>query len=305
MDRFESMRTFTRVVETGSISGAAEGMGIAKSAVSRRLAELEEHLGVQLMQRTTRRLNLTETGQSFYDRSVRVLADLEEAEQAVSCEHATPRGKLRVAVPMTFGLLHLTPAITDFMQQHPDVEFDLDFNDWHVDLVREGFDVAIRISKLSDSSLIARQLAPIHNIVCASPEYIKQHGAPQTPTELKQHICLAYSNIRQPGVWRYLDKNGDKKSINVPIRIHANNGDFLRMAAIAGHGIVLEPTFVLYQAIQHGELVPILTDYDWPGINAYAIYPQTRHLSKRVRVFVDFLVERFAGVPYWDQAIIS
>lgn len=178
MDRLEGMQTFVRVVEAGSISGAADRMDIAKSAVSRRVAELEERLGVQLFRRTTRRLNLTDTGRSFYERCVAILADVEEAEQAVSEAHATLRGQLRVAVPMSFGLLHLRPAIMDFACANPEVRFDLDFNDRHVDLLAEGVDVAIRIAALSDSSLIARRLAPVTSVVCASPDYLAQHGEP-------------------------------------------------------------------------------------------------------------------------------
>jgi len=301
MARLEDMETFVRVVEAGSISGAAERLGIAKSAVSRRIADLEERLGAQLFRRTTRKLNLTDTARRYYARCIHILADVQEAEQAVSDEHGTLRGRLRVAVPLSFGLLHLGPAIEAFMEQHPEVEFDLDFNDRQVDLLGEGFDVALRIADLPDSSLIARRLAPIHLIACASPTYLAEHGMPQTPEELANHHCLTYSNMVNPGVWRYIGSDGKPASVRVHSRLQANNGDFLCQAAIAGQGITRQPSFLVYKAIEQGLLVPVLCDYGWPSVNAYAVYPQTRHLSQRVRAFVDFLAARFSGVPYWDE----
>lgn len=303
MDRLESMETFIRVVEAGSISGAADRMDIAKSAVSRRIAELEERLGVQLFRRTTRRLNLTDTGRSFYERCVAIAADVEEAERAVSEAHGTLRGQLRVAVPMSFGLRHLRPAILAFARTNPEVTFDLDFNDRHVDLLAEGVDVAIRIAELSDSTLIARRLAPVASVVCASPDYLAQHGEPGTPADLVGHPCLVYGNAPDPQNWRYRGPDGAEGAVKVPVRLRANNGDFLAAAAIGGLGIARQPTFIVHEAIEQGQLVPLLTGYRWPTVYAYAVYPHTRHLSQRVRAFVDFLVERFAGVPYWDRCL--
>jgi DNA-binding transcriptional LysR family regulator len=305
LNRLEEMQTFVRVVEAGSISGAAERMNIAKSAVSRRLADLEQRLGVQLFRRTTRRMNLTDTGRSFYERCLRILADVEEAELAVSQEHAALRGKLRVAVPLSFGLLHLGPAINEFQQRHPEVEFDLDFNDRQVDLLAEGFDLGLRIAELSDSSLIARRLATIRHVVCASPDYLERHGQPRHPTELAGHACLVYSNLPDPGTWSFQDAEGRPGSVKVDVRLRANNGEFLSRAAVAGQGIIVLPSFIVYRSIERGELVPLLTEYRWDSINAYAVYPPTRHLSNRVRAFVDFLAERFAGLPYWDRCLES
>ena len=300
MARLEDMETFIRVVEAGSISGAAERMGIAKSAVSRRLSDLESRLGVQLFRRTTRRLDLTDSGRGFYERCQRILSDVDEAEEAVSQAHGTLRGRLRVAVPLSFGLLHMGPAICDFMRDHPELEVDLDMNDRQVDLIAEGFDLALRIADLEDSSLIARQLALINTVVCASPDYLARQGSPQTPEQLAEHDCLVYSNNPEPTLWRYRDPQGAAKAVRVQARLLASNGDFLHQAAVAGQGIGLQPTFIVYKSIEEGRLIPILTDYAWPGVNAYAVYPQTRHLSRRVRVFVDFLAERFSGTPYWD-----
>lgn len=303
MDRFENLQTFIKVVDFGSISGAANHLGIAKSAVSRRITELEQRLGVQLFRRTTRQLNLTDSGKSFYDRAVRILTDLEEAELAVSQQHGELAGLIKVAAPLSFGLSHLAPAITEFMKRHPKLQIDLDFNDRQVDILQEGFDLAIRISRLADSSFIARRLASIRHVVCASPEYLKRHGTPRTVRELNEHQCLCYSNVPDADVWHFIDNNKHQGQIKVSAILRANNGDFLRDAAMAGLGIILEPTFIVYEALARGQLIPLLQDYEWPVIDAYAIYPQTRHLSQRVRSLVDFLVQRFSDTPYWDKAI--
>lgn len=301
MDRFADMQMFIRVVETGSISAAAERLEVAKSAVSRRLAELESRLGAQLLHRTTRRLNLTDSGRAFFDHAQRILADLDEAEAAVSQAHTALKGRLRVALPLSFGLLHLAPLIEEFMALHPDVEFDLDFNDRQIDLMQEGFDLAIRIANLPDSSLIARRLAPVGHLLSASPAYLAKHGTPTRPEDLQHHVCLAYSNLTNPGVWPYRTPDGVAGSVQVPVKLKANNGDFLYQAALAGHGLILHPTFYLRDALRSGALVPVLTDIVWPELNAYAVYPPTRHLSSRVRALVDFLAKRFEGEPEWDQ----
>lgn len=303
MTQFYEIQTFVSVVENAGISAAADRLGIAKSAVSRRLADLEARLGAQLLHRTTRRITLTDAGRGFYERCKRVLADLEEAEQSVAQAHGALRGLLRITMPMAFGLLHVAPAITAFMTQHPHVDFELDFNDRQVDLLQDGFDLAIRIARLSDSSLIARRLAPICFAVCASPSYIALHGAPRAPEELTHHACLIYSNAQEPGVWSYTNAKGDPVPVKVGVKLKTNNGDFLRAAAIAGQGIVMLPTFYLHDAVADGRLMTLLTDVTWPTVNAYAVYPPTRHLSTRVRAFVDFLAGRFAGTPYWDHDV--
>jgi DNA-binding transcriptional LysR family regulator len=183
------------------------------------------------------------------------------------------------------------------------VHFDLDFNDRQVDILQESFDVAIRIAELEDSTLIARRLAPIHSTLIASPVYLERHGTPRTPAELEQHPCLVYTNLAEPALWSYRDKAGETFRVRVNPVLKANNGDFLRSMAAAGQGIAQQPTFICHDAIEEGKLVPVLSDYAWRSVNAYAVYPQTRHLSQRVRAFVDFLVERFAGVPYWDRCL--
>jgi DNA-binding transcriptional LysR family regulator len=305
MDRFENMRTFIRVVEAGTISAAADRLGVAKSAVSRRLKELEEHLGVELFHRTTRKMNLTDTGRAFYHQSVRILEDVLEAELATSQAHGTLKGSLKIALPSTFGLMHMGPAINEFLKAHPQIEFDLDFNDREVDLIQEGFDLAIRIANLPDSSLIARRLAPIQNVICASPSYLEQSGMPRTPDELVDHRCLVYSLLSDYEYWNLTDIEGKEIRTKIHPYLKASTGEFLRDAAAEGMGIIMVPSFIAYEEIESGTLVAILEDYNPPQIDAYAIYPQTRHLSHRVRAFVDFLVKRFEGTPYWDSCLTN
>lgn len=300
MSKFHEIQAFTQIVESGSITAAAERLDIAKSAVSRRLAELEARLGVELFHRSTRKLTLTDSGRGFYERTVRILSDLEEAEHAVCQSHHELRGPLKIAAPLTFGLLHLGPAINDFIHAHPQIQVEIDFNDRQVDVIQEGFDVAIRIARLADSSLIARCIADIGFVTCASPAYLHEHDTPATPQDLTAHRCLVYSYQDTPNVWSYRDQAGQDIEVRIQPYLEANNGDYLNSAALAGHGILHQPRFIAYEAIARGELVPILTDYAIPMVSAYAIYPPTRHLSQRVRAFVDFLVERFAGTPYWE-----
>ena len=303
MNRLENMDTFIRVVEAGSISGAADRLDVAKSAVSRRLKELEGHLGVELFHRTTRKMNLTDTGRVFYQQSVRIMDDILETELATSQAHGTLKGRLKVALPTSFGLMHLGPAINEFSIAHPHIEFDLDFNDREVDLMQEGFDLAIRIARLADSSLIARRLVSIQAVMCASPAYLERMGTPQSPDELIDHQCLVYNLIRDFEYWHLVDAQNKLNKVKIQPYLKASNGEFLRDAAVAGLGITLMPTFIVYKELERGVLVPLLTEYKRPQIDAYAIYPQTRHLSQRVRAFVDSLVKRFEETPYWDLCV--
>ena len=301
MDKFDDLQAFVAVVEAGSFTAAADRLDVAKSAVSRRVSALEERLGVQLLRRTTRRLNLTDTGQSFYEHSARILADLDEAEAAVGQEHGELRGNLRVALPMSFGLRHMSKPIAEFNRRHPRVTFDLNLNDRRIDLVEEGVDVAIRIGRLADSTLIARRLFEARTVLCASPGYLEEHGTPHTPDDLLNHDCLAYSNLPDPGRWVCKDAASERHSVNVQVVMTASSGDFLCAAAAEGLGIALQPTFIAGDQIRRGDLLPVLTDYEWPVTLAYAIYPPTRHLSYRVREFIDFIAAKFADTPSWDR----
>jgi len=300
MHQFEELQAFVAVVEAGSFTAAAERLDAAKSAVSRRVSSLEDRLGVQLLRRTTRKLNLTNTGQSFYEHSARILADLDEAEAAVQQEHGELRGTLRVALPLSFAVSHLSEPVAEFRRKHPRVNFEFDLNDRRIDLVEEGIDLALRIGHLSDSTLIARRLFDVRAVVCASREYLELNGEPETPLDLATHECLAYTNVPDPGRWNYRDADGVQHHVDVNVTLSASSGDFLREVAVQGHGVVLQPTFIACDRIGSGALVPILTDYEWPVAPAYAIYPPTRHLSYRVRAFIDFLADYFAGVPSWD-----
>ncbi len=300
MGQFEEMQNFIRVVEAGSISKAAEQLGVAKSGVSRRLVELETRLGLRLLNRTTRRSSLTEAGQAFYTGAQKLLGDVSELNAATADTDALLEGTLRLAIPLSFGLCHLSPAIDEFLGVHPELTINIDFSDRHIDLVEQGVDLAIRIADMSDSTLQARRICPIRVLLCASPAYLEQYGAPKAPEDLKKHCILQY-DIGGGPVVKLENGRGRKYVIHTRPRIVANNGDFLRDMAMAGHGVILTPSFIAWQAIAAGDLVSIMPNYCPQQLSAYAVYPQTRHLSRRARLFIDFLVERFGENPYWDQ----
>ncbi len=300
MGQLEDIQAFIRVVEAGGIGNAAEQMGIAKSAVSRRLAELEARLGVTLITRTTRTKKLTESGEQYYTRSLQILNEMTELNSIIADPECALHGTLRVSAPLSFGLKHLAPALDSFIKAHSQLILDIDFNDHQVDLIAGGFDLAFRIGELNDSNLKARKICPINFAICASPQYLAKHGTPKHPEELKHHQVLRYS-LFGSNTWTFLDKNNHKHSVATTAGIVANNGDFLSEMAVADHGILLTPTFISWEALSLGELVPILEDYKIPSLNAYAVYPQSRHLSRRTRLLIDYLVERFGNNPYWDQ----
>jgi len=303
MDRFASIEALVAVVETGSFSRAAERLGIAKSVVSRRLSLLEEQLGIRLLQRTTRSLSLTGPGQQFYQRAARILAELQEAEEAVVDAAAALRGRIRIAAPLSFGLHHLTEALTEFLCQHPAIELDLDLNDREVNLVEEGFDMAVRIGSLRDSTLVARRLGTARFATCASREYLRQHGVPQHPRELEGHVGLHYANLPLHQAWRFGSGTRETLTAIPGIRLRANNGDVLAAAAVAGLGVVSSPTFIVSDLIVSGKLETILDDYRRPPAGIYALYPPGRLMPRRVQVFADFLAERYGDLPYWDHAL--
>lgn len=302
MDRLDDMLAFIKVVDAKSFTAAADRLNLSKSVVSRRIAELENRLGARLLNRTTRKLSLTEVGQAFYERCTRILSDLDEAERAVADLHSAPRGRLRVNAPLSFGLLHLAPAVAEFMERFPAIEVDIDLNDRYVDLFDEGYDVAVRIGRLRDSSLIAKRLAPNRRVVCASPAYLEKYGTPQVPEDLTQHSCLLYTNVPTAEQWQFR-VDGEQRTVRVSGCLRANNGDILLAAAIAGHGITVTPTFMCGEALASGRLECILSEYTMSDSAVFAVYPQNRHLSPKVRAFVDFLALRFGPEPYWDAAL--
>jgi DNA-binding transcriptional LysR family regulator len=299
MNQFEDMQAFVRIVEAGSITKAAEQMNTVKSAVSRRLSELEKRLGVTLIVRTTRSQTLTENGQSYYLQCLRIIDDVAEIESNISSDHQALKGKIRVSAPLSFGLAHLAPALREFNHLHPEILFDVDFNDRKVDLVEEGFDLAIRISNLADSTLMARKITQMSLILCASSTYIEKYGLPVTPRDLKRgHVKVNYCEA--PENWSFRLHSKEELNVKVPTVLTSNNGDFLCQAAIDGLGLVFTPDFIVYKAINNGQLRPILSEYyNNIDIPAYAVYPQNKHLSQRVRALIDFLVAYYGDQPYW------
>jgi DNA-binding transcriptional LysR family regulator len=303
VDRFDNMRVFAKVVESGSFAGAAARLGISASMVTLHVKELEERLGVRLLNRTTRKVSLTETGRAYYERCTRLLADLEETEQAVSDMHAAPRGELRVNATPTFGILQLAPAIADFTTRFPAISVELMLSLRIADLIEEGFDVAVRVEELPDSSLIARQLAPCRMVVCGAPSYFEKHGKPRTPADLTAHNCLtvAGTGLSYYCAWHLTAADGTTLNISPMGNLRTNSGAVLIVSALAGHGLACLPTYLVGDALQSGRLVTVLDDYMGPPYTLRALYPHNRYLSAKVRAFVDFLAARFGQDPPWDS----
>ena len=301
MGQLEDMQVFIRVVESGGIGRAAEQLGMAKSAVSRRLSELEKRLGIQLINRTTRTSNLTEAGNNYYQQVQKVVDQVNEINSEVKDAERALTGSIRLAVPLSFGLLHLGPAIDLFVQQHPQLNIHIDFSDRQVDIIEEGFDLALRIAKLKNSSNQARKICPCRQVLVASPAYLEKAGVPRTPEDLERHQFLKYTG-NSSGQWTIIDANGKHRSPNTTASIIANNGDFLLQMARAGHGLVMVPTFIAWEALASGDLVEVLPDCSLPGLNAWFVYPRNRYLPRRVRLLIDFVTERFGDRPYWDRA---
>jgi DNA-binding transcriptional LysR family regulator len=301
-DQLEGITVFAAVVDAGGFSAAGRALRCSKAAVSTQLRRLEDRLGVRLLQRTTRRLSLTEEGRAYYQHCRRILDEARDAADALQSLDAEPRGALRVNAPMSFGKLHLGAAIADFMTRHPSISVDLVLNDRLVDLIEDGFDMAIRISRLADSSLIVRRLAPCRRVVVASPDYWARKGRPARPEDLRRHEALIYDYQAEADAWTFKDnESGARISVPVKGRYRANNGEVLLDAATRGLGVVLSPTFFFGDVLKSGALETALTDYEDDPLAVYAVYPHRRHLATRVRAFVDFLAERFGDRPYWDD----
>jgi DNA-binding transcriptional LysR family regulator len=302
MNKFESMTAFVNVVETGGFAAAARQLGMTRSAVNKSVIQLENELGVQLLQRTTRRVSPTDSGLAFYDRCVNILAAVEEAEIAVSQIHQEPKGSLRINAPMTFGILHLSGAIAQFMQQYPDVQVQLTLNDRYIDPIEEGFDVTIRISASQDfPGLIAHCLTDSAQVVCASPSYLKHHGNPSHPADLARHACLSYGHLATRDQWLFWENfTRHDKAIAVSIQsvLCSNNGDVLRQAAISGVGIAMLPSFIVGQDIQRDRLIQLLPTYHTTQLSIMVLYPPNRHLSTKVQVLTEFLQSYFSSMRF-------
>lgn len=295
MDLFRAVQVFSQVVESGGFSRAAERLGLSTTATSRQVSELESHLQTRLLNRTTRRLSLTESGQAFYGRAVQLLHDLREAEQEASRSAVTPQGTLRLTTAVTFGTRHVAPIIGDFMDRHPGVRFDVHLSDRMVDVVEEGFDLAIRVGGTGSENLVARKLGETRLMPCASREYLQRHGTPGTPQELSRHNCFTYEYAGPRSQWRFVGPDGREHAVRVAGSMHSNSGDLNAALARQGTGIAFEPDFLVGDDLAAGRLVALLPGYVAVPAPIYALYPTRRHLSAKVRLFVEYLVERFAA----------
>lgn len=297
MDRTLEMSVFTSVVEAGSFVGAVDGLRMSKAAVSRYVDSLEQRLGVRLLQRTTRRLSLTDEGRMFYQRSKELLAALDDAEAEVTSRNQDPSGVIRINVPLTFGVEHLAPLWGRFMDAYPQVDLDITLNDRVVDLVDEGYDLAVRIGAMPDSTLVGRQLATTRMLLCATPAYLANHGTPTHPKELTLHRVLAYTNWSGRDEWQFTGPEG-AVSVKTRARVYSNNGDTCRTIALSDGGITLQPSFMLDNDLRAGRLIELMPNYRSVELGIYAVYPTRKQLSLKVRRLIDFLVEAFADVSW-------
>jgi DNA-binding transcriptional LysR family regulator len=301
MQNLTDIAIFVKVVELSSFTAAAEALDMSQPVVSKSVTRLEEKLGARLLNRTTRRLSLTEAGSELYRRSVKALEEIENAELEVARFQTEPRGTLKVSAPMSFSILHLGATIQPFMERNPGVTIELSLDDRQVDLVEEGFDVAIRIGRLQESSLVARKITPCRQVICASPAYLKKHGKPEAPEDLLEHNVIVYSFLSNAREWRLTDGGGELHVVPIKGSIHSNNGLVNRAAAVAGAGIVMLPTFYIGDQLRSGELKPILCQFKPVEIALYAVYPERRNLTPKVRAFVDFLAATFGPEPPWEK----
>ncbi|HUJ74021.1 MAG TPA: LysR family transcriptional regulator [bacterium] len=300
MNSLGDIALFIKVVESKSFTAAAPELGMTPSAVSKRISRLEDRLGAQLLNRTTRRIGLTEEGAAFYERTARIMTEVEEAESAVSSLRKGPRGLLRVSVPVILGQMHFAPAVPGFLRQYPDLQLELIFNDRYVDLIEEGMDLAVRIDRLPDSSLVARRLAPNRRVVCGSPAYFEQHGVPATPHDLVHHNCLTYAAQYPHKEW-FFDTGKGRHAVQVKGNFQTNNAEALRAAALGGLGLALLPTFIVGADLQKGLLLPVLQRHVSSDTAIFAVYPQHRHQSPKVRAFVDYMTAHLGPHPSWDR----
>lgn len=297
MSKIQEMSSFVAVVDAGSFVGAAQATGVSKAAVSRHVGELEKRLGVRLLQRTTRRLSLTEEGRLFFERAKELLESIDEAESQLTSRSGEASGLLRVNAPLTFGALHLAPLWAPFADAHPKVSLDITLSDRIVDVVEEGYDLAIRITSIADSTLITRKLASTRMVLCASPVYLERHGTPAHPRDLARHAVISYTYWSTRDEWHFTRPGGDA-SVRIHSRIHTNNGDTCRRAALAHHGIILQPDFIVGQDLRRGDLVEIMPGWRSVEVGIHAVYPSRKHLPLKTRRLIDFLADALRA-PSW------
>ncbi len=300
MDKLVSMKVFSRVAKLGSFSAAAEDLGISKAMASKHITALEGTLDVRLLNRTTRKISLTEVGAAYRERVKHILAEIEETELSVSQLNTEPKGTLKMMAPSSFGAFHLSRAAADFMDEYPDINVELILSDREADLAEEGLDLSFSVGELGDSSLIARKVASARMVVCASPEYLEKHGEPKTPDDLTKHSCLLFTP-RFPWTEWVFSQNGEEHKVKVSGCLKSNVGDTLRVGAIKGLGLIQQPTYMVGQDIKLGRLKVVLEEYEPAERPINVMYLHRRHLSAKVRVFVDFLIQRFQPIPYWDE----
>ncbi|MGE5338183.1 MAG: LysR family transcriptional regulator [Gemmatimonadota bacterium] len=298
-DLVAAMRVFTAVVEAGSFAGAADKLELSRGMATRYVAQLEAHLGVRLLNRTTRRLSLTQAGGDHYQRATQIIGLVEDAERSAAQEAAIPRGTLRVTTPAVFGIHHLDRAVAAYVQRYPGVEVDVSISERMVDLVDEGFDLAVRVTRDIAPGLIARRLSRARLAACAAPAYLKKHGVPGAPEDLARHNCLFYSHSSYRNEWRFR-REGEERTVRVSGNLRSNIGDVLMNAAINGLGVIYEPTFLVHEALRQKRLIRILPDWEPDEFSLFAVYPNRKFLPPKVRSFIDFLAERFGPEPYWD-----
>ena len=300
MNKLLAIEVFIAVAEQGGFSAAMKQLDISRAGISKYIAELEAALGGRLFNRTTRKVSLTEAGHAYYARCKDILGSIEEADSIVSGLTSSPTGRLRINAPMSFGIRQMGPLVAEFHHRYPNLKVELILADRMVDMVEEAFDVTVRISRPKDSSLVARKIAPCNFVMAASPEYIEQHGYPASAADLVQHNCLCYTYGSARTSWPlWLD--GCQTSVKIKPSLESNNGDVLCAAAVAAMGIVLSPTFILCDALRSGQLVPLLQQYSVKPSGIYAVFASSRLVSAKVRLWVDFLVEKLGDNPHWDQ----
>jgi DNA-binding transcriptional LysR family regulator len=302
IDLLAAMRVFTKVVELENFSKAAEKLNLSPGMTSRYVAQLEGHLGVRLLNRTTRHLSLTAAGSDYCQHALQVLALVEQAAESAVREVVEPRGTLRVTSSLAFGGSHLGEAVATYLSRQPQVTVDIMLTERIVDLVEEGVDLAIRVAPSIADGLIARPICPARFIACAAPSYLRERGVPTTPDALTAHNCLTFGTSDIPPTWRF-SQHGQSREVRVQGSLHGNNGNILCRAAEQGLGIIYQPTFLVYESLRAGQLVPLLPDWAADCYTVYAVYPHRQFLPQKVRSFIDFLVARFGPEPYWDQPL--
>lgn len=295
-----ALAVFAKVVELESFTAAADALKLSKSMVSRQISDLEDEMNVRLLNRTTRKLSVTEAGAVVYARAARIVSEAHEAERDANCIEGAVRGKLRINAPMSFGISELGPVMPKFMARYPELVVDLALSDRRVDLMEDGFDVSVRISTLNDSSLIARQLAPVRRVLVGSPDYFKEHGVPRDPHDLKRHSFVLYSLRARPEMMEFRDPGGKPIEVEVKGSFYCNNADAMQGILRAGQAMCLAPMFLCADALRDGSLVSVLDEWEPAPLTLHVIYPHTQHLSAKVRAFVDFAVEEFGpGKARW------